>query len=317
MNIEPADWTAIQSLLHETYQIWSPGLSRDDYNLFIWNQVHHFWSHKNYQYLVCRDENNEVLSSCKFYSMQIACRGVNYPVAGIGAVYTPHGKRGCGYARDMLSRLTFRVKDRGYKGLFLYSDIGPEFYESLDFTALQCRDFWVHLNEVPAPASTGGAFTVRPLELSDISFLSRHYARWLRRQPYGTFRSEQYLHFKLSKELFLHHNSHWNWPRLEIVTNASGQVPGYAIIEFSGAVMRILEIIAGEDSLLAIWDELLRIAHQRKAVKLRGWEGQAPQHLPIVLAQRDWGLPMMLPLSREMQLWTEVSPFRLLELDHI
>ncbi len=59
--------------------------------------------------------------------------------AGIGAVFTPEGLRGHGYATALLGAFLDAERDAGVELAYLFSDIRPAFYERLGFVALPSR----------------------------------------------------------------------------------------------------------------------------------------------------------------------------------
>lgn len=329
MNIQEAEWTDILPVLHQTFKIWSAGLKPDDYYSYTSFQINHPWSRKNYRYMVYR-HGCTVVSSCKLYSLELTSHGKIYSFAGLGAVFTGKTYRGLGYGRAMLSQIIELCRRRDVKGLLLFSDIGPDFYNKLGFNEVSAREFAIYL---PEPNSQKSEITALKQALSSpchdirlvglenkhIAWLNQLYTRWLRRQPYGVLRSDQYWHYKLAKEQYLHSKSQWQWPRLELAILESGpQETGYAIFEYSTKTLRALEVIGPSSVQLRLWRGLLLLALQRGARRIRGWEGSSPIFLRCrTFTARDWGIPMILSLCKDTQAWTNVTPCPILELDHL
>jgi GNAT superfamily N-acetyltransferase len=314
MILKPLDWTEILGVLRETYWIWSPGLNRELYLNYIYKQMSHRWARKNYRYLGFAVEGR-IASSCKLYTLQFRSRERDFLVGGIGAVYTSEDFKGRGIGRDMLKQVVEQCRSSGYDAMLLFSDIGAQYYERLGFRDLGAFDYWVMLagldpNSIAKPDSV-----VRPVEHFDVPTLYRHHLRWLRRQPYGVSRAEDYWHYKLMREIFLHENSKLNWPRLELLT--SSQAEGYAILEHSGKILRVLEVIGSPDGQEVLWKEILRLAVHRGAERLRGWEGMRPPYAAQKLYVRTWGCPMLLPFNDRTNSWVDNRYCPLLELDHL
>jgi len=327
MELVSADWREILEVLNETFEIWSPGLDRQSYYHYVWRQMTHPWSRKNFRFLVYRD-GTTVVASCKQYEIELSARGVPHRFAGIGAVFTRHAFRGQGHARRMLVEIIERCRRDGYAGLLLFSDIGAAYYEELGFVDLGCNEFFMYLPDsggADAGAETAPEVTalleleprVTAVELEHIPVLSRHYNRWLRRQPFGFERSHQYWAFKLRREIFLNAHSRWSWPRMELVEIHEPE-PGYALIEYSAKTLRTLEIVGPAESRIKLWQSLLSLALKRGARRIRAWEGLRPIFLKRPqLSGREWGCPMILPLSSDVEEWTSFRPCPILELDHL
>ncbi len=327
MKLVTADWREILKVLHQTFEIWSPGLDRQGYYFYVWRQMSHPWSRKNFRFLVYRDRET-VVASCKLYDIELAGRGITHRFAGVGAVFTQLAFRGLGHAKRMLVKVIDRCRRQGYDGLLLFSDIGPDYYEKLGFQDLGCNEFFMYIPDTgggesePAPPAEIASLLeleprVTPGELEHIPILERHYSRWLRRQPFGFARSPEYWSFKLGREIFLHHHSQWSWPRTELV-EVPGTEGGYAIIEYSARTLRALEIAGPADARLMLWQSLFALALKRGARRIRAWEGLRPDFMKHPnLAERQWGCPMILPLRREIESWSNFRPCPILELDHL
>jgi GNAT superfamily N-acetyltransferase len=329
MSLEPGEWRDILKVLHHTYEIWSPGLDRQSYYHYIRRQMNHPWSRRNYTFLIYRDGSGPV-ASCKLYRLQFSSRGKLYRFAGVGAVFTQPDCRGMGYAQKMINELIDRSRSDGADGMLLFTDIGPQFYERFGFRPLGCNEFFVHLPGVDSLKSEPGAFPevdslqaleprVCPVELAHVALLDRHYRRWLRGRPFGVARCEQYWSFKLGREIFLHANSEWSWPRMELVmVDDESTASGYALIEYSAKTLRALEIVGPLQERVNLWRNLFSLALKRGARRIRAWEGLFPDFARnLKMSPREWGCPMILPLARDVEGWTECNPCPILELDHL
>ena len=174
------------------------------------------------------------------------------------------------------------------------------------------------------------------LSLSDIPFLQTHYLRWLRTQPFGMERSDDYWHYKLSKEHFLNKNSRTGWNALSLLqVDVDSTCGGYAIVEINVDSVRLLEIVGNESARKIIWANLLTQILKGRIKRLHGWEAVirdlsptykirslgleteiATANLDVFCAQREWGQGMILCLNPDLQKWLSVNPCPMLELDH-
>ena len=307
MKLVQADWQNILKVLHESYKIWSPGLTKADYYANLSRQMAHPWGRKHLRFVI-HERNKTIASSCKLYDLQLVSRGVRYRILGIGAVYTQLKHRGEGCASQLITELIELARSEDYDGLLLYTEIGCEFYEQFGFELLGDADFVIELSEAlknSVKLMKGHDFSLAsPVEFADIASSLPHHARWLRRQPYGIARTELYMHFKLSKEKFLHEKSKLSWPMLQIMSlqprsaaeadntaarsSASDarhrskaqkkttardavQESGYLLFECGSENVRMLEIIGSENAQLELWKRFLTHAVQIGAKRIRGW----------------------------------------------
>src|SRR5579872_5312542 len=119
MSLAQAEWQDILRVLHETYRIWSPGLTRSDYQQYTWNQISHPWARRHFRFMVQKHAGN-VVTSCKLYDLVMQARGREYRVLGIGAIYTQEKYRQTGRAHELLQNLRDLASNEGYDGLLLY-----------------------------------------------------------------------------------------------------------------------------------------------------------------------------------------------------
>lgn len=329
MELVPAEWPDVQTVLRQTYKIWSPGLNKSQYYFYTWRQLRQAWSRKNYRFLVYRSAG-EIVGSLKLYTIQMAVRRHTFKFAGVGAVYTAESRRGLGFGKKLMEEVIALARAESYDAVYLFSDIGLDFYGRFGFENMGGGEFWIYLPDSKADASVLDVAgekqvfdtleqEIHPVVPEHIPVIERHHMRWLRRQPYGVERSAVYWSYKLSREKFLHDFSRWSWPRLELVGEAIDEPDGgYAIVEQGQNVLRILEVIGSEDVRRRLWGKLLSLAIFRGCTRIRGWESLAPTFLgKLSLSERSWGIPMVLPLRRELRTLSEVEPCGLLELDHL
>jgi hypothetical protein len=250
------------------------------------------------------------------------------------------------------------AESQGLAGVLLYSEIGDGWYADFGFEPFSAIDFHIDLNEfrrnnltvMPSQSDQIQMITAHhrsgeisrletglPREL--LSQLTRHYGRWLRHQPFGLSRSEEYLAFKFGREEFLIEYSSLNWPKKTIwMLSESENNSAYAITEQSDSTLRLLEIIGSTAGRQAIWQTIFRSALENGVERLRGWEAVIRDFAPsfslkqlcppenrtllnrgalqIYSSERTWGLPMLLPLKEGVSDWWSYYPCPFLELDH-
>jgi GNAT superfamily N-acetyltransferase len=368
-KLEIADWYEVQRVLKETYEIWSPGLSRERYREFVRMQMLHPWSRYNYTYLILRDKQNSKTpaASLKYYNLEFRSRGQHYKFAGFGAIYTRKDLRGEGYATDLIKQSLDRAYYEGCHGAILFSDIGVNYYARIGFFDLNNEKFILQLND-PHPDSVThiptewtnheyatasdtstwsscflveGKTVIRCRHLTtcpeQLEYVTRHYQRWLRKQPYGVERSYKYFHFKIMRENYLADHSSLAWPQLELLTVENRSSSGYAIIEYGGRVLRILELIGDEETRRLLWKGVIARARDLDAVRISGWESVLGDFRPgfshaqlgtidssllencksLMFADKTRGRTMILPLKDEIEDWLTLCPCPVLEMDHL
>ncbi|MFN8656064.1 MAG: GNAT family N-acetyltransferase [Candidatus Obscuribacterales bacterium] len=330
-RLELAEWQDIQSVLRESHQIWSSGLDKSTYYQYIWWQMHQPWSRKNYRYLVYKNDSDQILSSCKLYTLDIVSHHQHFKIAGIGAVYTPRPHRGQGHALAFLRA----VRDfcsgapEAYDGMLLYSDIGLELYEAVGFESLGACDFYIWLPESGADEAISPAWlptfehraidrlAVTAIELDMVPDMVRYYQRWQSNLPFAVARSEDYWHYKLARERFVSQRSRRTFARLEVICSKdSGFADGHAIIERTSEIMRVLEVFGYSENRDALWQRILSLAIDEKIGVIRGWEAAAPALRGVRFVERDYALPMLLSFGEPVAKWREPLPCPLFELDH-
>jgi GNAT superfamily N-acetyltransferase len=357
MPLEFANWVDLLPILRENSALWSVGLSEQLYRDYVWRQINHPWSRKHLRYLICR-EGGVVVSCCKVYQHVFSSRGEEIPILGISAVFVPARYRGKGFGRRMLLDLIELAREEKQAGLMLYSDIGSHFYGEAGFEPFWSIDFVISLEKLRLAnvnpfkdrlpmvkileSVHDGQSNVRldpGLPSQFLGEMVRHYRRWLRRQPFGLWRSEEYLAFKLGREEFLTINSSLEWPKKTFwVVDEFERDFAYAITEKGETRLRILEMIGSHKGVQALWQAILSFALDQKLERIGGWEAVVREYAPsfsvsqifddknsfglerdslqVFYSERDWGLPTIYPLNGCLDSWWSYYPCPFLELDH-
>lgn len=326
-RIELADWRDIQRVLRDSHEIWSSGLSKSAYYEYIWWQMHHTWSRKNYRYFVYKSGADEIVSSCKLYTFEATSRHQRFKVGGIGAVFTPERHRGHGYAGKLLNLITRICTREGYDALLLYSDIGLDFYERLGYEPLGSYDFYLWMPGCEAEGAQpisqlpnfdcvkNDRYDVISADLSLVPHMVRMHRRWRDGLPFAIDRTEDYWRYKLARERYVAERSSRKFAPIELLT--VNKMDGYALLERTAKIMRVLEVVGSEEQKERLWLHLMRLAASCGIDVIRGWESSAPLFLRGVrYVERDYSMPMVLPINPAVAKWQDPLPCPLLELDH-
>ena len=332
MVIRPLQEREINQVLGQNYKLWSPGLSPARYLHYQWWQLLHPWGRRHLKYWGYFNDAGELLASAKLYNFRQAYRGGTLRAAGIGAVFVPENRRGEKSGQILLAELIEHCKKEEFDIMLLNSDIDPAYYQRFGFLLFEPSVFRI----IPDPQwlryaikrmdalcdpELNESFRVRRASIKDVHEIARHHARWLVNQEHGMLRSDDYMEFKLGKELYLAEHSSLGWPRMDIITDNEGQhIGGYALVEQAGLFLRVLEIIGPESIRNSLWGQILRLAQKREIGMIRGWAKSAPPLRGVEYDHRDWSLPMILSLRPELNEkcleWTKLKPPCMLELDH-
>lgn len=351
MNLQPATWNDLSAIFRETFSIWSPGLSRDEYLEYMWRISLLPWATRNLEFLVLKAKD-DVAASLKYHKLTFRHHNHSYQFMGLGAVYTQKHFRNQGYASQLMELAIDKAVAENADGMFLFSDIDPAFYTRFGFVEVgnQNVHFILERNLSPSsagtPASDHGNFQERldKLDCSVVTatykehpgFMLTHYRRWLDNQLFGVERSEEYISYKLWKENYLSARSRIGWPKLELIIKGGGTTGGYALTEHGGRVLRVLELVGSEAARIDLWRSLRIRAQQLNAVRISSWEsilrdlspGFSLNHLAamsddlrcfesMTFTERPRTRCMILPIKIDVANWALWQPCPILELDHL
>jgi len=133
MKLVLADETLRARILDHTFPIWNEGLSRDAYAQWNEAQLRTEWGRARLHRFALLDESGGLLASAKRYRFDVRVHGRVGAMCGIGAVFTPPDRRGCGYASRLIELLLAQEQRDGVLMATLFSEIGTAFYERLGF----------------------------------------------------------------------------------------------------------------------------------------------------------------------------------------
>lgn len=94
------------------------------------------------------DENNDVVASMKRYALDLTYQNQTLTALGMGAIFTPQQYRKNGLAHDLISRVITDARDRDCPLVFLFSDIGPTYYQRFGFFELPALDMHVEITAI-------------------------------------------------------------------------------------------------------------------------------------------------------------------------
>jgi predicted acetyltransferase len=327
-ELHVADWADMLAVMRETYKLWNAGMSRADYDRWTTTQLEHPWARKNFRYYVLR-EGAQIVASCKIYTLPFLARGVEYKIAGIGAVFTMPRHRGQGHATKLLEGIIEMAEQHDFDGLLLYNDIDCGFYEQLGFELMSDHEFylWLTAPSVERQIMSDQTFAEDLHEHSPelllvepdlVPEMVSHYQRCLPAQAFNLRRTESYWQFKLNREMYVQQHSRQQRPALEMLAvDMSSSSGGYALFEHTGKILRVLEVVGKPEAQESLWRNLLRTALLRRVHLVRGWESCAPKIIRgTKFVERDAAKPMLLPLNPACESWVDATPCPLFELDH-
>lgn len=184
MKLVPLDvQTYAREVLPLTAELWA---GRRDFERYVAQTIEiaqSGYGRRHYRTMGLYD-GTTLLSSFKRYERSIHMGSQRLRAFGIGAVYTPAELRGRGYASAMLAMALDRARDEGYDAAYLFSDIRPQFYEEIGFTALPSRALSMRADGLPSDRIEVGR-----LEESDWSAIRRCFELGDRTRPWAFVRT--------------------------------------------------------------------------------------------------------------------------------
>jgi GNAT superfamily N-acetyltransferase len=150
-EIAPEDYA--REVLPHTFPLWAGRRSMDTYVAQTSEIARGAYGRRFYRTLGLYD-GKTLLASCKRYERRLYNGSAIAKAIGFGAVYTAPPLRGRGYASVLLATELDRARNAGCAIAYLFSDIRPEFYMQLGFTAFPSRDFTLHAGALPSQRVT-------------------------------------------------------------------------------------------------------------------------------------------------------------------
>lgn len=135
LTLTPATGSLLDAILCDTFAIWNDGLSAPAYEQLWRGQLKTAWGSTHLDRVALVD-GTTILSSAKRYDLSARIEGRIRRVLGIGAVFTTPAQRGRGAGTELLERILEQAEAEGYEFAMLFSEIGPAYYERLDFVPM-------------------------------------------------------------------------------------------------------------------------------------------------------------------------------------
>lgn len=266
----------VRAILSETHEIWSEGMTLEDYIAFVFAQMESPWGRENFRYLVWK-EGAVILSSLKLYRLQAQCDSRMVSLEGIGAVYTPRAHRGRGHARAMLAAVLERLRAEAVEGALLFSDIGHEYYRQLGFHPLPSHEFSLKLAELPERGSPG--LQVEQAQGGEWSDIERLYEEAIASAPFALRRPSSYWdHLRLKERERARRLPGRSKAFRPWIVWREGKSVGYALVLLDSPKVILLEWILGDRSAETAQTLLAAIRREGEALGGESLVGWWPPH---------------------------------------
>jgi predicted N-acetyltransferase YhbS len=198
LTLEPATGQILGQILDETHELWSAGLSPAAYGRYWDAQLRTPWG-RGHLDRIALAEGGRAVASLKRYDLSMRVDGRIRRVLGIGAVFTSPRDRGRGAARELVRRVLETGEAEGYEFALLFSEIGPAFYERLDFVPLPLTESRIVVKQKDgAPA-----VLVRSLDERDLPHVAEMCAKRSSGARLVLDRSEDFIAFGLARRRLL------------------------------------------------------------------------------------------------------------------
>lgn len=196
LQVVPATGLILEQVLSDTHQLWSDGLSRENYAKAWAAQLKTPWGRQHLDRVALVD-GPHVLSSAKRYDLSLRIDGRIRRVLGIGALFTAVAHRGRGYGRELLTRMLDTAVTEGQEFAMLFSEIAPAFYERLDFVPVPLIESTL---EVDRKRGGAPAMLVRSGDDSDLPSIVEMSAARTSNARLSLDRSEELIRFQITRK---------------------------------------------------------------------------------------------------------------------
>jgi predicted N-acetyltransferase YhbS len=132
LTLVPATGPVLDHVLRDTWPVWGDGLSFEAYARYHRALRRTAWGETHVERVVLLDGTRPLASAMR-HDLGARIDGRIRRVLGIGSVFTPRELRGRGAGSAIVAYLVDAANTDGYEYVLLFSDIGPAFYERLDF----------------------------------------------------------------------------------------------------------------------------------------------------------------------------------------
>jgi hypothetical protein len=186
-----AEGSRLDQILELTQEIWSEGLGLADYSGWQRAQMATSWGRRSLRRVALVD-GDRLLASAKRYDFVADVAGARMSVLGLGAVFTPPAERGREHARRLIDAMIADAVERGCRLALLFSEIGPRYYEQLDFTVVDREEVAFEMRDGFLPLAS-----VRPGDARDLPSMATLNARHRTPSTFALERSPDSIEFGL------------------------------------------------------------------------------------------------------------------------
>lgn len=199
LSLAAASGGVLDQILRDTYPVWGEGLSFEAFVRYDAGLRRTGWGQTHRERVVLLD-GARPLASAKRFDLGARIDGRIRRVLGIGAVFTPRELRGRGAASALVAHLVDAANTEGYEFVLLFSEIGPAFYERLEFVPvpLEQATLAVDIRDGGSPAMLVRAGDDR--DLAHVADLGSARAAGAR---FALDRSEEYIRYAIARRRLL------------------------------------------------------------------------------------------------------------------
>ncbi|MGE0043634.1 MAG: GNAT family N-acetyltransferase [Vicinamibacterales bacterium] len=298
LTLAPATGPILDQILDETHELWSDGLSPAAYARYWEAQLRTPWGQGHLD-RIALVEGGRAVASLKRYDLSMRVDGRIRRVLGIGAVFTSPRDRGRGAAGELLQRVLETGEAEGYEFALLFSEIGPAFYERLDFVPLPLAESRLVVKQKDgAPA-----VLVRSLHESDLAHVAEMSAKRSSGARLALDRSEEFIAFGHARRRMLAGLGPVGRRHVEVLVSEEGhQAVAYLVVSVEGGRWYI-EDAADRDPTGARLGAMLQVMLAREPSldppDIRGWwpSGLVPPQVEIAEVTPTREVMMIRPLA--------------------
>jgi GNAT superfamily N-acetyltransferase len=230
MEVIRVEGVHLEQVLDDTYPLWHDGLSRARYGDYNAAQLKTTWGARHLE-RVALVEDDHVLASAKRYRLTVSLDGIEMAAVGIGAVFTPPGRRGRGYARLLLERIMDAAAAEGAGAALLFSEIGADYYARLGFVPVPLLD----ANLTVQRRAGAPAVPVRAVEPGDLPHLVDLHRAMARGYRFSLAWDSEWLAYSLAKKRMLAAFSPEAGRAVEcFVAEEGGRAVAWVLVQVSG-----------------------------------------------------------------------------------
>ncbi|MGD9904619.1 MAG: GNAT family N-acetyltransferase [Vicinamibacterales bacterium] len=199
LSLAAASGGVLDQILRETYPVWGEGLSFDAFQRYDAGLRRTAWGQSHRERVVLLDGTRPLASATRF-DLGARIDGRIRRVLGLGALFTPRELRGRGAASALVAHLVDAANTEGYEFVLLFSEIGPAFYERLEFVPVPLEQ-----TALAVDVKGGGApaMLVRAGDDRDIPHLADLGAARAAGARFALDRSEDYIRYALARRRLL------------------------------------------------------------------------------------------------------------------